>query len=205
MKRSAGRQITKNDSSGDDDSDAGSEAGKGQDGKWTHRRIQNLPKRARPPLQCPPLGTQPLPAPQSAGNQPQTATRLPTLHSQAFPTAQFTFKCDGRAPMMIKSPKAGLKKPTVPSAQPDNPSGSADPVRRTPSSNLNLLNGSSNVTRTTPTATTVLAHQLSLKAINTSMISELNKMVEQDPFVDITSALEKYKDLRAVVQAAFEK
>ncbi|KAG2361422.1 hypothetical protein BDR07DRAFT_1472132 [Suillus spraguei] len=184
MKRGAERQISKDDG---DDIEEVEDPGKGfqkaDESVLTKRQIRGLPKRAvasnkalsfaGAPL--PPVDSEPPASPKFGGFSGFGSGSGPNPFSFTPPavTAFATSNVAASAPAATKGFAS-----VVQTASPDNASPSTSDEDYKPELN----------------------YYKSIRGLNVSFLSAIQKAVDQDPFIDIAGLLESYKNLRTTVQ-----
>ncbi|KJA27886.1 hypothetical protein HYPSUDRAFT_35064 [Hypholoma sublateritium FD-334 SS-4] len=216
MKRQAENQITKDGGDDDGSGDEGGERGlkKAPEAELARRTIRPLPTRNKPVQSAftmpaaTPSGPSALPssnpfgggAPTSslfAGFAPKSSTPDSTnlgtsAANNAFSSSLFSSPFASKPssePTATSKTFASILSNSSPSAF--GPSSPAPPPPTV--SSPGKIAEESNTAK----------FYKDLRGLNTSLVSSITKFVQDDPYVDLTSALEKYKSFRTKVQADF--
>ncbi|RXW21287.1 hypothetical protein EST38_g4576 [Candolleomyces aberdarensis] len=215
MKRVAEKQLIKDD--GDMDGDEGDDVGKGfkraDESVLATRKIRALPKRTQASAagSSAPAMTWSAPAAGSgSADEPAPVSKFSgfTGFGAAASSKSFTFAPSTSTAASNAAPpsSSSLFGGSTLAAAPSTTAGASSTAKTFAS----FLGTASNGVETKPAASSseedkpAVAYYSSLRGLNVSFLKAINKYIEEDPFVDISELLERYKSLRTTVQKEFD-
>ncbi|KAF9263384.1 hypothetical protein L218DRAFT_999705 [Marasmius fiardii PR-910] len=205
MKRVADKQITK-DGDYDDDDEPEEQKGfqKADESVLAERKIRALPRRAK-------VGTTVASGP-GAGATEETSPKPPGSNFGAFPgfgatnTSQFIF--NPSTPAFNPSSTAALSPSATSTAKAFSVAAgiTTNGTSTTPQqSSLTSQSTIPDIASSSGTDAAAVEYYRSLRGLNVSILSTISKAVNDDPFVDISGLLERYKSLRIDIQQEFDQ
>ncbi|KAJ2925126.1 hypothetical protein H1R20_g11950, partial [Candolleomyces eurysporus] len=215
MKRVAEKQLIKDD--GDMDGDDGDDVGKGfkraDESVLATRKIRALPKRTQASAAGSSAPGMTWSAPAAGGgsaDEPAPVSKFSGFagFGGAAASKPFTFTPSTSTAASNAAPpsSSSLFGGSTLAAAPSTTAGASSTAKTFAS----FLGTASNGVETKPAASSseedkpAVEYYSSLRGLNVSFLKAINKYIEEDPFVDISELLERYKSLRTTVQKEFD-